>query len=167
MSTVIAIILIVSVAWLRHRPSLAPKLTSTESLGSPAFLGRYDLSRDEQLGGHTMARHVGRTEAQLKERLAREADISSASTYSDRGAAEKTVTATLGQDHERVEAWLNRSGSHPNLALQFHGREAIGTSIRRGDYKTEQCTDAAVVLRWDGDHAYHVLTTYPEASRGR
>ena len=52
--------------------------------GSIGSLNRlYDLEADEALGGHTMARHVGRTDAQLAERLQRERDISAASTYTD------------------------------------------------------------------------------------
>jgi hypothetical protein len=38
------------------------------------------------MGGHTLARHVGKTDAELIERLRREPQISSASTYTDRGA---------------------------------------------------------------------------------
>jgi hypothetical protein len=41
-----------------------------------------DLSVDESMGGHTLARHVGKTDAQLADRLRREPQISSASTLS-------------------------------------------------------------------------------------
>src|SRR5437660_1123632 len=53
-----------------------------------------DLSIDEAKGGHTLARHVGRTDAELRDRLRRE-QISSASTYTDRAAAEHAVGAAL------------------------------------------------------------------------
>ena len=42
----------------------------------PSDAGLYDLAVDESLGGHTLARHVGRTDAQLAERLRAEPDIS-------------------------------------------------------------------------------------------
>jgi hypothetical protein len=109
----------------------------------------------------------GRTDEQLVERLAREPDISAASTYNDRVVAEKTVAGALAQEKNRIEGWLNRPDAHPNLALQFHAHDVIGRSIRRGDHASQPCYDAAIVLRWDGDHQFHVLTTYPEPDRGR
>ena len=159
-------ILIVAVVWLRNQsPSHnGPFPVATTASQSP---GVYDLARDEQLGGHTLRRHVGRTDEQLIERLDREPDISAASTYKDRVTAEKTVADTLAEQKSRVESWLDRSDSHPNLALRFHGRDPIGRSIRRGDHSSQPCYDAAVVLRWDGDHRFHVLTTYPEPAHAR
>lgn len=51
---------------------------------SEAVAVRYDLERDERRGGHTLSRHVGRSDADLRERLSRERQISAASTYTDR-----------------------------------------------------------------------------------
>ena len=50
-----------------------------------------DLAADESMGGHTLARHVGKTDSQLSDRLRREPQISAASTYTDREMAERTV----------------------------------------------------------------------------
>src|SRR5260370_39340669 len=55
--------------------------------------GGYNLGRDEQRGGHTLARHVARTDEELRERLAQERNISAASTWRDRETAE-----TVGGD---------------------------------------------------------------------
>src|SRR5688572_22239367 len=57
--------------------------------------GRRDLTADESRGGHTLARHVGRSDEQLRERLQRERGISAASTYTDRDTAERIVTHTI------------------------------------------------------------------------
>ncbi len=126
----------------------------------------YDLDADEAKGGHTIARHVGRTDQQLRDRLDRERNISAASTYTDRALAERTVARTLARHSSRVAAWRKRSGSRPNLALDYRGpaKEIIGRSIRRGRAVAVPCTDAVVVLRWDGRGGF-VLTSYPEAAR--
>jgi hypothetical protein len=126
----------------------------------------YDLSADEAKGGHTLARHVARTDAQLRERLERERNISAASTYSDRGIAERTVARAFAREAARVSAWRGRSGNWPNLALNYRGSagELLGRSLRRGRSSTEPCTYAIVVLRWDGKAGF-VLTSYPEAAR--
>ena len=93
-STVVAILLIATVTWLRNQPRPTPVGSARSAVRSqPA--GRFDLGHDEQLGGHTLKRHVSRSDEQLRKRLAQEHEISAASTYIDRVAAEETVAAVL------------------------------------------------------------------------
>jgi hypothetical protein len=126
----------------------------------------HDLSRDEEMGGHTLRKHVGRTDEQLRERLEDERGISAASTYTDRAAAEMAVGAALERAHSRVEHWLERAGGHaPNLVLDFHGDHPIGRTMHRGDSASQPCSDAKVVLRMSGQGEYYVLTSYPECRR--
>ncbi len=122
-----------------------------------------DLAHDEATGGHTLSRHVERSDAELRERLQREPDISAASTYTDRDTAEHIVGITIQQAHSKIERWLDRR-SHPNLVLNYRGDRAqpIGRTLHRGDSASQPCSDAIVVLRWDGARQYHVLTSYPE-----
>lgn len=129
---------------------------------------RYDLGRDEAHGGHTLARHVGRSDAELKERLRREPNISAASTYRDRVTAERVVARALAENRARVDQWLARKGSRPNLVLDYRGNpgeEPIGRSLSRRGPQPIACSDALVVLRWDGQRGFFVLTSYPEARR--
>ena len=46
----------------------------------PDEAARYDLARDEVRGGHTLDKHVGRSDSELRERLTTERNISAAST---------------------------------------------------------------------------------------
>jgi Bacterial CdiA-CT RNAse A domain len=125
---------------------------------------RYDLERDEERGGHTVKKHVGRTDVELAERLERERDISAASTWTDLDTAEATVAEALRAERGRVENWMRRGGRRPNLALHYDASRVIGRSLRRGDSQTVECTRAVIVLRADGPDSFYVLTTYPEAS---
>ena len=126
---------------------------------------RYDLERDEQRGGHTLSRHVARTDAELAQRLERERNISAASTWTDRAAAEDTVAEALRDKQERVENWMRRGYPRPNLALHYSAGRPVGRSLRRGDSASVTCTDAVIVLRADGPDGFYVLTAYPEAGR--
>ena len=121
----------------------------------------HDLSTDEGAGGHTLRKHVGRTDQELSERLQRE-DISASSTYTDRAAAEGAVGEALLQNQGRIEQWLARSGGHSNLVLDYHGDRPIGRTLHRGDTASAPCADAKVVLRWLSSNEYYVLTSYPE-----
>ncbi|MEP6592635.1 MAG: RNase A-like domain-containing protein, partial [Acidobacteriota bacterium] len=123
---------------------------------------------DESLGGHTLARHVGRTDAQLARRLRQEAQISAASTYTDRATAEAVVGSALAASSSRVNAWMKRAGPRPNLVLHYsgHTRQPIGRSLSRREGTPVACESALVVLRWDERRSrFYVLTSYPEVDR--
>lgn len=126
---------------------------------------RYDLARDEERGGHTLDRHVGRTDEELRERLERERNISAASTWTDRETAETVVAEALAAERGRLENWMRRGYRRPNLALHYDAGRVIGRSLRRGDDKPVDCTSAVIVLRADGSDSFYVLTTYPEARK--
>jgi Bacterial CdiA-CT RNAse A domain len=123
----------------------------------------YDVGRDEQRGGHTLARHVARTDDELRERLARERNISAASTWTDRETAETVVAQALAAERGRVDNWMRRGYPRGNLALHYNAGRVIGRSLRRADARTVECSSAVIVLRADGPQTFYVLTTYPEA----
>ena len=129
---------------------------------------RRDLSVDESMGGHTLARHVARSDAELADRLGRERQISAASTYTDRATAERSVGGALADGDGKLTSWTRRSGRRPNLVLHYvePSRRPIGRSLKRGSSRTVPCTRALIVLRWDDrKDRYYVLTSYPEADR--
>src|SRR5260221_4015953 len=112
---------------------------------------RRDLAADESMGGHTLARHVGRTDADLADRLQRERQISAASTYTDRATAERAVGAALASSARQLAAWENRSCRRPNLVLHYteRGGKPLGRSLSRGQSRPVPAFRALVVLRWD------------------
>ena len=118
------------------------------------------------MGGHTLLRHVGKTDAELRDRLRREPQISAASTYTDREVAERVVAAALLSPDRLFSAWRARSGPRPNFVLHYSGADTIGRSISRGRSGATVCRQAVVVLRWEGRSGrFFVLTSYPEESR--
>jgi len=124
---------------------------------------RRDLSQDEAAGGHTLRKHVGRTDTELRERLEHEREISAASTWNDRASAEAAVGAAIADQNTKISRWLARD-SHPNLVLDYDGDPArpFGRTLRRGEDQVQPCSHAVMVLKWDAPNSYHVLTAYPE-----
>jgi hypothetical protein len=128
-----------------------------------------DLSRDDLLGGHTLKRHVGKTDADLRSRLDQER-IAATSTYTDRATAERAVAAALKQNEDKVRGWVNQRGSHPNLVLDYDAPEPIGRTLSRGPSAPSSCSHAVVVLKYiqaaDSalplDSSFFVLTSYPQ-----
>ncbi len=142
-----------------------PSRPERPSLDNGVARWTVDLQRDERRGGHTIARHVARTDAQLKARLEREA-ISAASTYADLETAERVVALALAANERRVQQWVDRRGRRANLAIRYRARDGLPTGrlMRRGAGASREVTGAVVVLRWHGD-GFYVLTSYPETPR--
>jgi len=116
------------------------------------------------MGGHTLQRHVGRSDADLIQRLKRDPQISSASTYTDRETAESVIAAALQSGNRAFAAWRERTGRRPNFVLRYRAGQVIGRSVARGHSNAVPCHRAVVVLRWDDRRdRYYVLTSYPEA----
>jgi hypothetical protein len=126
----------------------------------------YDLERDESRGGHTLDKHVGRSDDELRERLAREPNISAASTWTNRKIAEEAVSETL-EHNRKLDRWMDRTGRKPNLVLDYHGSpdHPVGRCVRQGETDVQQAYDAVVVLKASRDGGFYVLTTYPECPR--
>ncbi len=129
---------------------------------SSQAVATHDLSLDEQHGGHTLQRHIGKTDEDLRDRLRREPNISAASTYTDRATAERTIAAALSQNAGKIQHWVDRGSRRPNFVIDYTNPYAsIGRTMNRGAMESVPCAHAVVVLKADGD-AYYVLTSYPE-----
>jgi hypothetical protein len=122
----------------------------------------HDLSIDEQHGGHTLQRHVGRSDDELRQRLQREQGISAASTYTDRATAERAIAAALQQNADKIRRWVERGPRRPNLVIDYRDLKIpLGRTMNRGAADSVPCDRAILVLRADED-SYYVLTSYPE-----
>jgi hypothetical protein len=142
--------------------SVKPTSTAESPVRSSPVAGWFrDLAADEARGGHTLARHVGKTDDELRARLKAEPDISAASTYFDADTAARVVAEVLSRKSDEVRKWGQRTGSRPNLVLRLDTGEPIGRSIRQGQSNAREVDSAVVVLRWTGSDWY-VLTSYPE-----
>jgi len=141
-------------------------VTAPSRATTPASSAHYDLTRDERRGGHTLARHIGRSDAELRERLRRERSISDASTWPDLSTAETTVARALDAASTRLARWSALTGRRANLALDWSGTKTIGRSLTRGARSPQSVACAVVVLHWDEENgSWFVLTTYPEVCR--
>jgi Bacterial CdiA-CT RNAse A domain len=142
-----------------------PSAAKSAPNGPPDDAERYDLARDEARGGHTLDKHVGRSDNELRERLARERNISAASTWTNREVAEETVGQALHTERDKIARWEERGYRRPNLALHFDAGRVIGRSMRHGDENSSPSTQAVIVLKADGPDSFFVLTAYPEDRR--
>lgn len=148
----------VALALVLHEPATAPSAAAVRPAGSAEPL---DLADHEAAGGHTLSRHVGRSDSDLTRRLRREPNLAAASTFLDRASAERAVAATLAAERGRIDGWIAKAG-RSTLALRWRGDGAVvGRVLERGAASSVPAAGARVVLRRRGD-TWFVLTAYPE-----
>lgn len=143
-------------------PPQPARSVASSNEAQTSVISQRDLSQDEAAGGHTLRKHVGRTDEELRERLRLERHIAAASTWTDRATAEQSVGTALAQNTEKIAKWLNRPSGHPNLVVDYDGDHPIGRTLQRGSDQSRPCDHAVIVLKWRDDGGYYVLTSYPE-----
>ncbi|HYD99247.1 MAG TPA: RNase A-like domain-containing protein, partial [Alphaproteobacteria bacterium] len=91
------------------------------------------LEEQEDAGGHTLERHVGKDDRFLLDRLARQPNIAAASTFDDRRTAERVIAAALSANRRRLDDWARRPGTAPGQtqAVRHTAEEPVGRIARR------------------------------------
>jgi hypothetical protein len=96
-------------------------------------------------GAHTLAKHVGKSEEFLHNRLATEPHIRGASTFYDRQTAENAISSLLRQNQRKVDRWL--AGQRGKLRLEGMSQEPLGLLISRGYGIASPARGIRVILR--------------------
>lgn len=121
------------------------------------------LAHEGTSAGHTLARHVGKTNTWLRRRLANpnQQHVRVASSYNSRALAEDAVAGTLKAQHMNVQVWLSTSSTRPLILTQEFNR-TIGRSIPRATGQVQNVSKARTMLVKDNSKlGYHVKTSYP------
>ncbi|NJL28078.1 MAG: hypothetical protein HC897_09350, partial [Thermoanaerobaculia bacterium] len=113
--------------WLRDQLGLGetPLGTTPTAAARSGFPGG-GLAFHEKAGGHTLARHVGKSDSDLLSRLADEPNISGASSFPSRDVAETAIGELLVANQSRIESWLRGSGER--LVLTGRGASRGGVT---------------------------------------
>ncbi|WP_051349334.1 DUF6443 domain-containing protein [Chryseobacterium gregarium] len=111
--------------------------------------------------GHTLARHVGKTDADLITRLATETRITGASSFASEAMAESIISSTIKSNRGAIKSWMN-SGSTRNLPLDFTSSTNIGRGIMRRTGIINDLTNARIVLKQNRSGSYFILTAFPK-----
>jgi hypothetical protein len=123
---------------------------------SDLLRGEIDLRLNEG-PGHTVARHVARTPAQLLARL-RTSSIPVASTYWDAAGARDAIQQTLTSHTAVIQRWV-AGGCVKPLRLHLHSPYDVGFAIDRSG-KVTFVRHAIVVLRRD-QAGVILVTSFP------
>lgn len=119
------------------------------------------LKAHENVGGHLIERHVGKSEQWLLDRVSRD-NISAASSFRDLPEAEHFVSATIADHQSRVDAWAAGSGGN-RLVIDTTFDASTGISVARGDTGAVDVFSVRLVLERSNqlDIGYRIVTGYP------
>ncbi|MBC8741488.1 hypothetical protein F6X40_33520 [Paraburkholderia sp. UCT31] len=130
-------------------------------------MGRIDLIEHEaqagsRIGGHTIAKHVGRTEAQLRARLAAESRIDIASSFTNLRAAESAVSKVMQFNSARVKAWA--ATNDIRLCLIHDVGSPAGYGMTRSTGKLVPLSKVKMFIKREPHNGmpYYILTAYLE-----
>jgi hypothetical protein len=124
-------------------------------------LVQHEAAAGSRLGGHTMAKHIGRTEQQLRARLAAEPRIPIASTFSNLHIAEEAISKVMRLNAAQIKSWAQSGGRIPLRLTQDLGA-VMGTGVVRSTGQLVNLRKAAVVLKCQTYNGmpYYVLTAF-------
>ncbi|MFT8246094.1 RNase A-like domain-containing protein [Roseomonas sp. BN140053] len=125
--------------------------------------GRLSLAAEEAAGGHTIARHVGRTEAQLRARLAAETKIPAATTFRSLAEAERFVSQVMRARAADIASWAHTAAPGATKAFTQDAGQVVGRGVVRATGALQDMTKLRVVLRKTAvqGRIYFVLTAFP------
>lgn len=128
--------------------------------------GRISLIEHEAVtgvGGHTIARHVGKTEAQLHARLAAEAHVPAASSFASLEVAERVLFKVLQSNRVAIEAWARTATANVKFVTTFAANEEIGYGVVRATGQLEKMSKVRLVLKFQTYQGkpYYILTAFP------
>ena len=128
----------------------------------PEFPRDY-LAREEAAGGHTLARHVGKSDDWLMARLAGDAHLHVASSYVDGETAEAAIEALLRRHRDRLNRWAERVPEGAEFTVRGAADRAIGRTAWRpvGPDHLADSRTLVVIVRKLGSASCLVVTSYP------
>jgi Bacterial CdiA-CT RNAse A domain len=132
------------------------------SLDLGQFFHRGWLRAHEHSGSHTLARHVGKKDEELRARLFDDRRPPAASTFRDRGEAEHVIERTLCDNRDAIGEWME-SGRRKRAFVTDLGVD-VGRVLVRGSDEVVNGTKVRLVLVRDPSmpDGWRVLSAFPD-----
>jgi hypothetical protein len=124
----------------------------------------HEAAAGSRLGGHTILKHIGKTEAELRARLLAQTGIPAASTFSSLEVAERTLYQALRANRAAVEAWARVAAPGARQAFFYTAQETVGQGVVRASNSLVQMSNVRFVLKMEAYQGklYYILTAFPE-----
>jgi len=127
-------------------------------------LAEHEAVADSRVGGHTIAKHIGKTDAELRARLLDERRLQVASTFDSLPTAERVLYRALRANKSAIEDWARHARPFEKREFFFRASEPVGTALVRATNQLQRVSKVRVVLKLQAYNGklYYILTAYPE-----
>jgi hypothetical protein len=133
---------------------------------SSVTMGRISLMQHEampgsRIGGHTLLKHVGKTDAQLLERAKAEPSRALISTFTNIESAEWAISEVMRVHSKQIKIWA-QSPRRKFLTLSSDVGKPVGRVLSAESGKIADGREIVVVLKYEKYNGmpYYILTTY-------
>lgn len=119
------------------------------------------LDFHEAAGGHTLEKHVGKTEAELKQRLETDRGIAAASSFTNSSIAEAAIGEAISRNERPIASWLRSRGNR--YTIDYNANTIVGITLRRRASKATATSRLKIVFQRSSNlpPGYFILTAYP------
>ncbi|ARJ43159.1 hypothetical protein B1H58_14720 [Pantoea alhagi] len=128
-------------------------------------LAEHEAVSRARIGGHTLKKHIAKTDEELLARLAQSTGLDAATSFESVQQAEKVITAALRANRFKIIRWANSvRGEQEALVITWNAGTKVGYGFRRGSKIKWPVNHVRVVLvckEYLGK-PYFILTAYPE-----
>ncbi len=126
------------------------------------YVENFDITvNDQTFNGHTISKHIGRTESDMITRLAESPAIVSASSFENIEIANKAIKKTLQKNTKEVIHWLYNRNDKKSLRLQENMDFNLGKVIPKDTNQPIQSTNIVVILKRIRNNSFFVVTAFP------
>lgn len=117
----------------------------------------------KKIGGHTIRKHIAKTDEELLARLAHSRDARSATSFHSVEQAEKFVSAALRANRIKIIRWSNTGRIEKPLEITWDAGTTVGYRFRKGSQVKWAVSRVRVVLKGQEylGKPYFILTSYP------
>lgn len=141
-------------------------LTEAEAL-SNRLLGGLELAEHEgirNIGGHTLKKHIAKTDEELLARLAQSPGLPAATSFENVQQAEKYISAGLRAKRLEIVRWANTARRKEALVITWHAGTKVGYGFRQGSKIKWPVNHVRIVLVYKEyrDKPYYIVSAYPE-----
>ena len=127
-------------------------------------LARHEAQAGSRLGGHTIARHVGQTEAQMRARLATlRAGTPAVSSFDDLATAERVISRGLRAQRGAIQSWASSARPNATFRVTVSSNRAIGSGVVRATDAHVRMSKVRIILKLQQHDGmpYYVLKAFP------
>ncbi len=132
--------------------------------GQRIRLIEHEAAAGSRVGGHTLLKHVGQSEAALRARLATDRIPKSASSFKSLDVAQRAMYDALKFNRTLIENWARRAEPGSKEIFEYVASEVVGHGIARATNLLTQSKTVRFVLKMETHKGklYYILTAFPK-----